>query len=108
MDDSIPSNPPSRPLSAAAGDDLYAATNPDGTPTAEVLKRALKAFKKRLKLTQLDQDSRIGRAPTSGSGKSSVVAIQPPDQYPRAVWDELVKKGKLRTSMHGLYELLEP
>ncbi len=107
MTDSNPSNSPSRPLTAAA-DDLYAATNPDGTPTAEVLKRALKAFKKRLKLTQLDQDSRIGRAPTSGSGKSSVLAIQPPDQYPRAVWDELVKKGKLRTSMHGLYELLEP
>ncbi|MHC5084882.1 MAG: hypothetical protein ACYSOV_04690 [Planctomycetota bacterium] len=27
----------------------------------EVLKRALKAFKKRLKLTALDEDSRLGR-----------------------------------------------
>jgi len=88
--------------------DLYHAVNPDGTPTAEVLKRALKAFKKRLKLTQLDDDSRIGRGPTSSGGRGSVLAIEPPDQYPRTVWDELVKKGKLRTSSHGLYELLEP
>ena len=31
--------------------------------TPEVLKRAMKAFKKRLKLTSLDDDSRLGRGP---------------------------------------------
>jgi hypothetical protein len=77
-------------------------------PTAEVLKAALKAFKKRLKLTRLDQESRIGRSPMSSGQRSSIVAIVPPDQYPRAVWDELVKQGKLRTSGRDFYELVEP
>lgn len=32
----------------------------------ETLKQALKAFKKRLKLTSLDEDSRLGRGACSG------------------------------------------
>ncbi len=70
----------------------------------EVLKSALKAFKKRLKLTALDDDSRLGRGPLSG-GATGVFAIQPPGQFPREVWQELCRQGKLRDSGHGLYEL---
>jgi hypothetical protein len=70
----------------------------------DVLKRAMKAFKKRLKLTALDEDSRLGRGPFSG-GQTGVCAIQPPNQYPPAVWEELCRQGKLRRSGHGLYEL---
>ena len=70
----------------------------------EVLKSAMKAFKKRLKLTALDDDSRLGRGVFS-SGAHGVYAITPPNQFPRAVWDELVKQGKLRDSGHGMYEL---
>ena len=70
----------------------------------EVLKRALKAFKKRLKLTALDEDSRLGRGAFSG-GTQGVCAVQPPNQYPDEVWDELVRQGKLRNIGHGLYEL---
>lgn len=70
----------------------------------ETLKNAMKAFKKRLKLTALDDDSRLGRGPFSG-GPTGVFAIRPPDQYPREVWDELCRQGKLRPSGHGLYEL---
>ena len=70
----------------------------------EVLKRAMKAFKKRLKLTALDEDSRLGRGAFSGGAKG-VCAIQPPNQYPQAVWDELCRQGRLRNSGHGLYEL---
>jgi hypothetical protein len=33
------------------------------------------------------------------------VAIQPPNQYPRQVWDKLVEMGKLRHAGGGLYEL---
>jgi len=73
----------------------------------ETLKRAMKAFKKRLKLTALDEDSRLGRGPFSG-GATGVCAIQPPDQYPDAVWAELCRQGKLRRSGHGLYELPRP
>jgi hypothetical protein len=70
----------------------------------ETLKSALKAFKKRLKLTALDDDSRLGRSPLSG-GAQGVYAITPPNQFPKEVWEELVRQGKLRYSGHGLYEL---
>lgn len=72
---------------------------------AETLKAALKAFKKRLKLTQLDQESRIGRSPMSSGQKSTIAGIVPPDQYPRAVWEELVNQGKLKHDGRGFYRL---
>ncbi|MCS7045233.1 MAG: hypothetical protein NZO58_02635 [Gemmataceae bacterium] len=74
-------------------------------PTKEVLKAALKAFKKRLKLTQLEEDSKLGRNPLTGGRKSDIVAIQPPNQFPQAVWDELVRQGKLKKAGQGMYEL---
>jgi hypothetical protein len=77
---------------------------PAGNITPEVLKSALKAFKKRLKLTALDDDSRLGRGALSG-GPTGVFAIKPPSQFPRQVWDELCRQGKLRHTGHGLYEL---
>ena len=78
-----------------------------GAIPPEVLKSALKAFKKRLKLTALDDDSHLGRGPFS-SGATGVFAIQPPSQFPREVWEELCRQGKLRNSGHGLYELAKP
>ncbi len=74
--------------------------------TPEVLKSALKAFKKRLKLTALDDDSRLGRGALSG-GPTGVFAIKPPNQFPQQVWDELCRQGKLRDTGHGLYELVK-
>ena len=76
------------------------------TPTPEVLAQALKAFKKRLKLTQLDRESRIGVGPMSGGRPSGIVAITPPNQYPRAVWDALVEQGRLKKVSPGQYELV--
>ncbi|MHB1035192.1 MAG: hypothetical protein ACYC35_10780 [Pirellulales bacterium] len=76
-------------------------------PGPEALKAAMKAFRKRLKLTQLDDQSRIGRGPMSSGRPSGIVAITPPDQYPRAVWEELVRQGKLRAAGNGMYELLQ-
>jgi len=73
----------------------------------EVLKRALKAFKKRLKLTRLDHESSLGVGPLSGGRPSGIVAITPPNQYPREVWDALVEKGRLKTSGQGQYELVQ-
>ncbi len=95
----IPNNPQQ---AAAPTTSSPAAAAP---PSPEVLKAALKAFKKRMKLTQLDDESRVGRSPMSGGQKSSIAAITPPDQYPRAVWDELVKQGKLTSASHGMYGL---
>ncbi len=86
--------------------DASAAASPaPEPPSAEVLKAALKAFRKRLKLTRLDHDSRIGRGPMSSGQTSIIDAITPPDQYPRSVWEELVKQGKLKHSTHGMYAL---
>ena len=70
----------------------------------EELKAALKAFNRRLRLTRLDDESRLGHGAMTGGGKSGIVAIMPPNQFPRAVWDELVRQGKLRYVGHGLYE----
>ena len=77
---------------------------PDGDLSPEILKRALKAFKKRLKLTRLDEDSRLGRGALS-VGATGTCAIQPPNQFPIEVWEELKRQGKLRSSGHGLYEI---
>ena len=74
--------------------------------TPETLKSAMKAFKKRLKLTALDEDSSLGRGPFS-SGAKGVYAIQPPNQFPREVWQELCRLGRLRDSGQGMYELLK-
>jgi hypothetical protein len=78
-----------------------------GSPTSEELKQALKAFRKRLKLTRLDAESQINANPLTGGKKSDIVAITPPNQFPQAVWEELVRQGKLKRAGHGMYELVE-
>jgi len=80
---------------------------PPGTPTAQDLKSAFKAFKKRLKLTRLDAESSIAGGPLSSGRGSGIVAITPPNQFPQAVWDELVKQGKIKHAGHGTYGLAE-
>lgn len=82
-------------------------SNPGTTPPAEELKAAFKAFKRRLKTLRLDEESNIGVGPLSGGRKSSIVAIEPPNQFGQAVWDELVRQGKLKKSGRGLYELVQ-
>lgn len=83
-------------------------TSSTGGPSPQELKLALKAFKKRLKVTRLDADSRLGVGPLStGSAKGSISAIAPPNQYPPVVWQELVRQGKLKSAGHGLYSLVE-
>jgi hypothetical protein len=71
----------------------------------EVLKRALKAFRKSLKVTRLDADSSIGGGPMSSGRDSAIVGIVPPPRYPREVWDELVRQKRLTGGKQGIYEL---
>jgi hypothetical protein len=78
-----------------------------GAPDVQQLKAAMKAFKKRLKLARLDDESRLGYGALSSGGKSGIVAIMPPAQYPQAVWDELTRQGRLRRAGGGMYELGE-
>ena len=79
----------------------------ESTPTHEQLKQALKAFRKRLKLTRLDAESNLGGGPLSSGRDSGIVAILPPQGYPQAVWDELVRQGKLKPAGRGTYELTD-
>jgi hypothetical protein len=71
----------------------------------ETLKAAYLAFKKRWKLTRLDYESRIGRGPLSAGSKSAIVGIEGPREYPRAVWEELVREGRLKHAGSGLYAM---
>ena len=75
--------------------------------TPQELKAAVKAFKKKLKLTRLDDQSRIGVGPMSSGRESGIVGIAPPDQYPQSVWDELERQGKLKKIEQGLYEMVQ-
>jgi len=82
------------------------APTPAESPSQEELKQAYKAFKKRLKLTRLDAESKVGRSPLSSGGGSGIDAIMPPNQYSPAVWEALVAQGKLKRAGHGLYSLV--
>ncbi len=83
------------------------AAEPDGPLDPAELKRAMKSFRKRLKLTRLNDESKLGRNPLTSGKKSDVVAILPPHQYPDAVWQELMRRGRLRDAGNGFYELVE-
>ena len=80
---------------------------PSDSPTPEELRKAMKAFKKRLKLARLDDESSLGHGPMSSGKSSSIVAVMPPNQYPKAVWDELVARGRLKYAGQGLYQLAD-
>ena len=71
------------------------ATSTPEPPSKEELRLAMKAFRKRLKLTRLDDESGMGYGPTSSGQKSGIVAITPPNQFSMAVWQELAKQGKI-------------
>ena len=87
---------------------MASADSPPPAPhNKEQLKQAFKAFKKRLKLTRLDAESQISGSPLTSGRDSGIVAIQPPNDFPQTVWDELVRQGKLKSAGHGTYELGE-
>ncbi len=70
----------------------------------ETLKQALHAFKKRLKLTRLDQESKLGaHKPMTGGKKTEGMGIIPPNQFPREVWRELARQGKIKDMGGGFY-----
>ena len=75
--------------------------------TKEELRLAMKAFRKRIKLMRLDDESSLGYGPMSSGSKSGIAAIRPPDQFPAALWRELADQGKLRREAGGLYAIVE-
>lgn len=84
-----------------------ATSGPAATPPSEdELKKAFKAFKKRLKLTRLDDDSRLGHGPMSSGSKGQIVAIQPPTGFSPAVWEALVQRNLLKRESVGFYSVV--
>ena len=71
----------------------------------EVLSRAMKAFRKSLKVTRLDAESTIGGGPMSSGRHSGIAGMRPPDRYTREVWDELARQKRLVSVGHGIFEL---
>ena len=69
-----------------------------------VLKRALNAYKRRLKLTRADDEFSSSRNPMSRGAESGIVGTRPPEGYTRDVWDLLVAQGRLRDAGDGLLE----
>lgn len=74
-------------------------------PTDEELKKALKAFKKRLKLARLDQESKLTSRALTGGHRSDIAAIQPPNDWGRDVWEALAERGDLKRAGPGFYTL---
>lgn len=74
-------------------------------PSKEELRLAMKAFRKRLKLMRLDDESGLGYGPTSSGRESGIAAIRPPDQFPKIIWKELAKQGKIKNDGGGLYSI---
>ena len=74
--------------------------------TDDEMKKALKAFKKRMKMMQLDEDSRLGHSPLTGN-KTRIISIQPPSGFGREVWEQLADKGFLKRDSGGFFELVE-
>jgi hypothetical protein len=94
---------------AASTDAAASASGAAHAPDIElpVLQDALRMFRKRLKLMQLDADSKIGHGPMSGTGQHRIQSMVPPRDFPIAVWEALARMGKLRREGDGFYSLIE-
>ena len=98
--------PQNMPQSGAQPVPSAAPPAPAAPPSPEVLKAALKAFKKRMKLTQLDDESRVGRSPMSGGQKSSIAAIRSARPISACHLGRACEQGKLTNASHGMYALV--
>jgi hypothetical protein len=78
---------------------------PVETHTPETLRLAMRAFRTRLSLTVLDEESKLGRSPLTKGPGAGVAAIVPPSEWPDSVWQELARQGRLVYIGQGFYEM---
>ena len=69
------------------------------------LKRALKAFRRKLKSFRRDDESKLGSKYVTSGKVSAITAIEPPKEFPAAVWQKLAELGRLKRSGGGTYEI---
>ena len=80
-------------------------SDPPPIPEADLV-RALAIFKKRHKVTKLDQESKLGaHKPMTGGKRFDDFGIRPPNDYPREVWRELARQGKIKDLGGGFYSI---
>lgn len=78
----------------------------DQEPISPTTKReAMKAFRRRMKLTRLDHESRLGVGPLTGGKAADFESILPPREFPEAVWKALASDGQLVSTGRGFYKL---
>ena len=81
----------------------------DSADAQEVTQRdkiaAMRAYRKRLKLARLDEESKIGNRQLTGGHKSEIDAIIPPTEFRNAVWQALAADGELKNTGQGFYQL---
>ncbi|MEM1072520.1 MAG: hypothetical protein AAGH71_06845 [Planctomycetota bacterium] len=71
------------------------------------LAAAMRAFKKRLKVIRLNDESKLGGRYTSGGRTSKVDAIEPPGGFDPLIWRALAASGRLTDTGGGFYALAE-
>lgn len=71
----------------------------------ETLRNAMRAYRKRMKLTRLDHESKLARSPLSSGKDADFEAIIPPNQFPPEVWRALAAKGDLESTGEGFYRI---
>lgn len=90
-------------VDAIEGKAAAAAAVPLPTFSASELDAAYRAFHKRLKVSRLADESKLGGRYTSGGRHSEIDAMQPPDGFPAEIWPALVRAGKLKDAGGGFY-----
>jgi hypothetical protein len=71
----------------------------------ETLRKAMKAFRRRLKLTKLDMESKLGVGPMTGGRTADFDSILPPHEFRAEVWKTLAADGRLEATGRGFYKL---
>ena len=71
--------------------------------TSTELNDAMRAFRKRLKVGLLADESKLGGHYTTSGKASSIDAIEPPREFGLDVWKELVRQGRLEHTGQGFY-----
>lgn len=98
---------PAATAASASSVPSEAAPSAVAAPTKDELDKALRAFRKRLKVMRLSDESRLsGRLLTKGK-ESEIDAIMPPHEFADEVWRTLAKEGRLTHTGRGFYSLPE-
>ncbi len=64
---------------------------------------AMRAYRKRMKLMRLDEESKLGGRGMTAGKKSGIASMEPPKEFPTRVWKALARAGRLIDEGHGFY-----